>query len=173
MVPFQLSQWRTRPEWSPGPQTLSPDKRPSTLLIKWGKFSSDKSGRSWQSIHIYTETDNFAGRPLKPIQTNTQGQNQCSGFGSFCPDPDLTFLPESGSELGKKSRSDPENPDPWKNAQKLVSTSKKKLLSIFSNLRSILFGQVSLKPNQRTSFSFHYFHKKKKLKISTHFLWYF
>ena len=33
---------------------------------------------------------------------------QCFGSGSFCPVPDQTFVPESGS--AKKAGSDPENP---------------------------------------------------------------
>ena len=47
------------------------------------------------------------------------GNGQCFGFGSFCPDPDLTFFPESVSG----SRQNPD-PDPWKNARKIVRTSK-------------------------------------------------
>ena len=35
---------------------------------------------------------------------------QCFGSGSFCPEPDRTFFPESRS--AKNSGSDPENPDP-------------------------------------------------------------
>ena len=41
-----------------------------------------------------------------------QGKNQCSRSGSYCPDPDQTFFPESGPGSAKKSRPDPENPDP-------------------------------------------------------------
>ena len=86
------------------------------------------------------------------------GMTVCFGSGSFCPYPDTDwtfFLPESGSESAKI------NPVPIRKIRicekrpKIVSASRNLLKSYFAlSTESTLyfFGQVPLKPNQRTSF---------------------
>ena len=68
---------------------------------------------------------------------------QCFGSGFFSG-TESNFYTESGSGSA-------EYPDPWKKRPKTVSTSRNyfNFIPVFSTLNTVLFGQVTSKPNQK------------------------
>ena len=97
------------------------------------KKSRSSSGRIWKKSRSFGR---ISGAFLV----------QCFGYGWFCPDPDQTFFPESGSGSVKESGSDPENPDsdPQK-TPKNCKDNKQNFIPYFSQSFLVRFLQNLIK----------------------------
>ena len=91
----------------------------------------------WKSAHAAHHADTKSFRSLSRALAQQHGvhsysyckyhiiirKKQCFESGSFCPDPNRTFYPESGSGSGQNT-----DPDRWNKWSKIIVTGTKKVI---------------------------------------------